>query len=197
LLKISTKTIFGDLSYNDVSQESDLVWIASINENRTVVENCRVNSSITQNRTYKNQDEIDMYLLREVLLKQQYEVWQHQGILIEKIAFSRSRSNGWVAVATTQSPAIGIDIEWTQSFGSDNATLAAEILTEEESIKYKLLLDSRSKTNFLHKIWTKKEAYQKWLGNGLNVPIRQIQIEEDLIFFESHTIEWGASWIKG
>lgn len=91
-----------------------------------------------------------------------------------KLQFNLSHSNDILLVCFTYNLYIGIDVEKTRSI-SDWQNIANIVFSHREKQVLDLLPEEQ-KTRAFFKAWTYKEAYIKALGNGLSIPLNQIEV---------------------
>ncbi len=84
--------------------------------------------------------------------------------------FSISHSNGYVALATSNS-IIGIDIEFNRTIDNKILKLLKERIYNDNDYKN----DDSSLSSFI-KTWTIKEAYSKFVGIGISIGLKDIEI---------------------
>lgn len=89
--------------------------------------------------------------------------------------FSISHSKGIVAVMVTTTN-IGIDIEVMED---KKENVVKSVLNEEEMKIYKKL--DKEKLEYFYQIFCSKEAQGKYLGNGIGIHPRDIEIEYDIL----------------
>lgn len=101
-----------------------------------------------------------------------------------RIHFNLSHSGNYAALAAGSRPC-GIDVEKART---NFNRIAERFFTEEENrILSSLQTDSARSEAFL-RIWTRKESYLKWSGEGLSRDLRSFQVlpeaPEDAFFYE-------------
>ncbi len=102
----------------------------------------------------------------------QFEYNEHEKPSIKnfpEFQFSVSHSGNCVAFVSDTSP-IGID---TEIISDARIEIAKRFFSENE---YKYILESESQNNAFYEIWTKKEAYVKFLGTGLSTPLSSFDV---------------------
>lgn len=102
----------------------------------------------------------------------QFEYNEHEKPSIKNFPefhFSVSHSGNCVAFVSDTSP-IGIDAE---IISDARIEIAKRFFSENE---YKYILESESQNNTFYEIWTKKEAYVKFLGTGLSTPLSSFDV---------------------
>lgn len=90
------------------------------------------------------------------------------------IHFNISHTKGAVAIVISSEP-IGIDIE---GIGKAHLGIINRFFTERE--KDYIMRDDIDRRFF--EVWTRKEAYTKYLGKGLYIPLRSFDVFTDLIY---------------
>ncbi|MBA2735369.1 MAG: 4'-phosphopantetheinyl transferase superfamily protein [Pyrinomonadaceae bacterium] len=93
--------------------------------------------------------------------------------LQSSIKFNLSHSDGLALYAVTDGREIGIDIERIKSSFVDE-TMASQCLTKQEIVRFRLL-PKKERDLFFFDCWTRKEAYLKARGNGLLLPVNEIE----------------------
>lgn len=83
--------------------------------------------------------------------------------------FNISHTHNAIAVAITDSP-VGIDLEKVKEV---DLKIAKRFFTERE-IDYIICGDNLAKRFF--EVWTKKEAYIKYVGKGLSIPLKSFSV---------------------
>ncbi len=97
----------------------------------------------------------------------------------KKIHFSLSHSKSILALAIDETP-IGIDIEHIRQA---NENLIERVCAENEK---KLIFSKENPDKAFTEIWTKKEAYLKALGTGIDRELKKVDTtDEKLNFFTS------------
>lgn len=89
---------------------------------------------------------------------------------VQDFYYNISHTQNAIAVATSKIP-VGVDIERIQVF--DNRIV--ERFFSQNEAKYIKSSIENQKDRFCE-IWTKKEAYVKWLGKGLSVPLNSFDV---------------------
>ena len=92
------------------------------------------------------------------------------------IAFNLSHSGELAIVAVTAGPAVGVDIERIRPVPPD---VAAGCLTPGEAAALAALAPELREEAFI-RCWTRKEAYLKAIGAGLNTPPSSFAVSLDL-----------------
>jgi len=88
------------------------------------------------------------------------------------IHFNLSHAGNWVVVAF-DSNKVGIDIEYKRPI---NLSSFKSIFSEQEYEQLKNLNIDQQMHSF-YKLWTIKESYVKMIGEGLSMPLNNIEIE--------------------
>lgn len=102
----------------------------------------------------------------------QFEYNEHEKPSIKNLPefhFSVSHSGNCVAFVSDTSP-IGID---TEIIADARIEIAKRFFSENE---YKYILESENQNNTFYEVWTKKEAYVKFLGTGLSTPLSSFDV---------------------
>ena len=99
--------------------------------------------------------------------------------------FNVSHSQNMIAVAISNKP-VGVDIEQTQNV---NLEIARRFFNESE-IEYIKTSSQATNRRFIE-IWTKKEAYLKYLGVGLNKSLKSFNVFDNEISNHFYTITYG------
>lgn len=99
--------------------------------------------------------------------------------------FSISHTRNMIAVAVSNEP-VGVDVEMIRS---DNLKIAKRFFTENE-IAYIEENPSGIFERFFE-IWTKKEAYLKFLGTGLNTSLKSFSVFDNEHKDHYYTIMYG------
>lgn len=100
------------------------------------------------------------------------------------IDFSISHSDSLVVcalcVSKESTPRVGIDCE--DIYGKDPLPLASRFFTEDEFLK---ILEASDKALAFTELWTKKEAYLKYLGSGLSTPLNTFDVSNLPLCFKT------------
>lgn len=88
--------------------------------------------------------------------------------------FNVSDSNQLALFAFARNSKIGIDVEFLRTL-PDATEIAAQFFTKEENIALQALSQHRQKEAFFN-CWTRKEAFIKATGKGLNYPLDQFAV---------------------
>ncbi|MBL3658500.1 4'-phosphopantetheinyl transferase family protein [Fulvivirga sediminis] len=93
--------------------------------------------------------------------------------------FSISHSSDYVICATSTNEEIGIDIERKRP-------LSIEAFQRQFSeTEWKRIMSSKHKNDELLKYWCTKEAFLKKIGQGLEVDMKEVQIEKDKVLYNN------------
>jgi len=90
------------------------------------------------------------------------------------IQFNVSHSEEVGIVAVCMNYPVGVDIEWIRPL-ADMDDLARRFFTQRESALVESLLGDEKQEVF-YRLWTCKEAYLKASGEGLLIPLDQVEI---------------------
>ncbi len=91
-------------------------------------------------------------------------------------------------IVATHSSSIGIDIEELSSIDSNiEADLVKRFFCIDE--RNYIFKSSASMDKRFWEVWTKKEAYLKFLGTGLNIPLNSFSIFSTNISSKMHTVQ--------
>lgn len=97
------------------------------------------------------------------------------------VFFNLSHTKGMMVCAISDAP-VGVDIEREERF---NRRIAEKFFTTNEQIYIFSGVNNLNKR--FCEIWTKKEAYVKWLGLGMGIPFKSFDVlENDLIVTYSY-----------
>jgi 4'-phosphopantetheinyl transferase len=91
--------------------------------------------------------------------------------------FSISHSHELVAVVLTAHARVGLDVEWMQT-NSDLDDLANRIMSATEIETFQKLPPAE-KCDAFFRVWTRKEAYLKALGEGISEGLQEISVSLD------------------
>lgn len=100
--------------------------------------------------------------------------------------FNISHTHNMIAVAISNNP-VGIDIE---NLKNANIGIAKRYFNADE-IEYINVYSQDANKRFIE-IWTKKEAYLKFLGVGLNKSLKSFNVFDNEIFNHFYTITYGS-----
>lgn len=102
---------------------------------------------------------------------------------VQDFHYNISHTQSAIAIAVSRTP-IGVDVEHICAFDSK---IAERFFCQRET-KY-IESDCCNAEQRFYEIWTKKEAYVKWIGKGLSVPLNSFDVldEELPCFFRTFT----------
>lgn len=90
------------------------------------------------------------------------------------IQFNVSHSEQWGIAAVCLNCRIGVDIEWHRPL-ADMDDLARQFFTKRESALLESL-SGKKKRELFYRLWTCKESYLKASGEGLLIPLDQVEV---------------------
>lgn len=93
----------------------------------------------------------------------------------EEIYFNISHSGAWIFLAFSLESKVGIDVEERKEL-TNYQRIARTVFSSEE---YEFLLESDD-IDVFYDIWTAKEAYIKWIGQGLSYDLKSFSVVESL-----------------
>lgn len=106
-----------------------------------------------------------------------YNNWGKPYIKDNRICFNISHSGEWVCIATSEYE-IGVDIEEV----NDKELIINNSIFSKEEINHLNLITCRKEIIKEYvKIWTKKEAYFKWLGYGITKNLNAVNVISNTI----------------
>jgi 4'-phosphopantetheinyl transferase len=88
--------------------------------------------------------------------------------------FSLSHSQGVAAFAVSREAAVGVDLERVRDM-PDLSGLASTVLSKREQLQWQSLPESDRLWAFFE-VWTRKEAFLKGTGQGLQKPVQDIEV---------------------
>ncbi len=96
--------------------------------------------------------------------------------------FNLSHSSGWVMIAVTDGPAVGIDLENAERLEREEADLdrLAERVLSSQELTLWLPLPLEDKGEAFLRAWTRKEAYGKATGRGVFDGLSDLEVILDL-----------------
>ncbi len=100
--------------------------------------------------------------------------------------FNISHSGSYVVLVTGKCE-LGVDIQERKPVEAE--AMAKRFFTGKE---YEALLASEEKEKLFYKLWTRKEAYGKWLGSGLSEQVLKtdmLELHENICFIEYTELE--------
>jgi len=89
------------------------------------------------------------------------------------LCFNLSHTEGWVVYAIAQTP-VGIDLEKIHPV-SQLPKIVERFFSKTEQATFKTLSDPQQTAHFFP-FWTAKEAYTKAVGQGISLPLAQIDV---------------------
>lgn len=111
------------------------------------------------------------------------------------LKFNYSHSGDLIVYALSREAEIGVDIELVKEFPDLNS-LVKNYFSDNEQKAFLSLDTPKDKLNFFYKIWTRKEAFFKALGTGLNDDLRNINLySEKFNTFIDNFFYSGKDWI--
>lgn len=117
----------------------------------------------------------------------------NQGLTYLK--FNYSHSGNLIVYALNRDAEIGVDIELVKEFPDLNS-LVNNYFSDIEKKAFWGLTTLKNKLNFFYKIWTRKEAFFKALGTGLNDDLRNFNLySEKLDTLIDNFFYDGKAWI--
>ncbi|BDQ02806.1 MAG: hypothetical protein KatS3mg037_1381 [Ignavibacterium sp.] len=117
----------------------------------------------------------------------------NQGLTYLK--FNYSHSGDLIVYALNRDAEIGVDIELVEEFPDLNS-LVKNYFSHNEQKAFLSLTTLKDKLNFFYKIWTRKEAFVKALGTGLNDDLGKINLySEKFNSFIEKFFYSGKDWI--
>lgn len=97
--------------------------------------------------------------------------------------YNISHTRNAIVVGVFNKP-IGVDIE---KIKQSDLKIAKRFFTDNE-INY-TLSDTKRYDKLFYEIWTKKEAYIKWLGKGLSIPLQSFDVLSDELIDKISTFQ--------
>lgn len=94
------------------------------------------------------------------------------------ISFNVSHSQGWALIAVSQGQSVGIDLEKIRPNYLWQAVSRQIFSAREQAVLQ--ALPTAAQCSAFFKTWTFKEAYVKATGEGLSMPLAQLEILEDI-----------------
>ena len=92
-----------------------------------------------------------------------------------ELFFNISHSGDWIACALGDAP-VGLDIQYHREIKVEQT--ARKICTPDEWKTFMQAGTEKGKKDFLFQIWTKKESYLKFTGEGIRRELCEISYEE-------------------
>lgn len=99
--------------------------------------------------------------------------------------FNISHTHNMIAVAVSDKP-VGVDVEKIREF---DLGIAKRFFTEHE-LNYINKSQDNTYERFIE-IWTKKEAYIKYIGKGLSIPLNSFDVTGKSLSERFYTVEYG------
>lgn len=97
----------------------------------------------------------------------------------DSISYNISHSGDYVVCTLSKVHEVGIDVEEIREIPMDDFTgLFSRVEWDE-------VLSSESKLQAFYTLWTKKEAFLKAIGCGLNQPLNEVVIENNTIIWKN------------
>ncbi|MEO6719969.1 MAG: 4'-phosphopantetheinyl transferase superfamily protein [Ferruginibacter sp.] len=145
--------------------------------------------------SYRHWQDAERSLVGHTLLKWGLETFNIQGYslahlkytefqkpyLEAHINFNITHSGQYVLCAISDINKVGIDVEEIKEIPLIDFT---QFFYEEE---WQAVLNSAKQLHAFYTLWTKKEAFLKVIGSGLNVPVNQVVIRDNSIHWENET----------
>lgn len=122
---------------------------------------------------FLNHDPLTIPIRYSIYNKPFVELKNPRGIL----CFNLSHSKRHAVFAFTWNKKIGIDLEWVDPHKVSEAT-ARQFFTPAEMKIFESLPETE-RINAFYSCWTRKEAFTKALGNGLNYPPNAFEVRAD------------------
>jgi len=95
------------------------------------------------------------------------------------VSFNISHSGDYVVCALSKINEVGIDVEEIKHISMDDFNGLFAPVEWNEVVK------SENKLNAFYTLWTKKEAFLKAIGCGLNQPLNEVVIEDNAIIWKN------------
>jgi 4'-phosphopantetheinyl transferase len=179
------------------------IWSANINENYNELLRHSYLSEEEKRQAVSFHQDIDGYLfsvrhnlLRIILaryldcqpeeIKFKRNAFQKPAIdyPISPIQFNLSVSSNRFVAAFCQNHSVGVDIELIRQLGNIDR-LIFDYFTQDESA-WILSRPNHEKTSAFFDLWTKKEALIKAVGQGLSIPLNQLNV------LSPHPVFWNS-----
>lgn len=147
---------------------------------------------------YKNWQDAERSLAGNILLKKglrslnipghslatlKYTAYQKPYFQNDHLNFNISHSGQYTVCAISQTHRVGIDVEEINDIPLVDFT---DFFYDEE---WQAVLNSPDRLHAFYSLWTKKEAFLKVIGSGLNEPLNQVVIENNTIYWQ------GLNWL--
>lgn len=103
--------------------------------------------------------------------------------------FNISHTRGAIAIGFSDKP-IGVDIEKIKnpSIGATQSNKIAQRFFTKSEISY-IVNSTKNKQEKFYEIWTRKEAYIKWVGCGLTIPLTSFNVLDKELKCKISTIQ--------
>ncbi|WP_242833507.1 4'-phosphopantetheinyl transferase family protein [Desulfosporosinus youngiae] len=101
------------------------------------------------------------------------------------IHYNISHKKGAIVCAVSDEP-VGVDIERITNF---NKRIAERFFTQNEQTY--IFADKRNQDQRFAKVWTRKEAYVKWIGKGMMIPFTSfdvLQLDHNNVFINTEFV---------
>lgn len=92
--------------------------------------------------------------------------------------FNITHSGQYVLCAISDTDKVGVDVEEIREIPLIDFT---QFFYDEE---WQAVLNSANQLHAFYTLWTKKEAFLKVIGSGLNVPVNQVVIKDNSIYWK-------------
>ncbi|CAN5435499.1 mutanobactin A biosynthesis phosphopantetheinyl transferase MubP [soil metagenome] len=146
---------------------------------------------------YKHWQDAERSLAGNILLKKGLEMLDIKGYPLsaikrtkfdkpyfdDNIHFNISHSGLYTICAISETNTVGIDVEQVNEIPLTDFN---DFFYKEE---WQNVLTSSDRLKAFYTLWTKKEAFLKVIGAGLNVPLNKVVIKDDTIHWEN------ADWL--
>lgn len=99
----------------------------------------------------------------------------HRACHDEELYFNISHSGAWIFLAFSLRSKVGIDVEMKKEL-TNYKRIARTVFSSDEC---EFLLENDN-INVFYDIWTAKEAYIKWIGQGLSYDLKSFSVVESL-----------------
>ncbi len=152
---------------------------------------------------YKNWQDAERSLAGNILLKKglgslnisghsldglKYSAYQKPYFENHSLNFNISHSGQYTICAISQTHQVGIDVEEINDIPLTDFT---DFFYDEE---WQAVLNSPDRLHAFYSLWTKKEAFLKVIGSGLNVSLNQVVILNNTIAWEN--VYWLLQEVK-
>ena len=99
--------------------------------------------------------------------------------LQNQIFFNFSHSQNWVICAISENLDVGVDIEKVKDFNF------FEFKNHFSDNEWNIITQAPKPETAFYNFWTKKEAAAKLLGLGLNIPLKELEIIDNIIYINT------------